>query len=180
VGRPERSSRKPRAESRPGKVHGAMVGHVVGAFIKQHPAFATNPLGDWQELVGESTARYCQPQSLKKKVLTVTAHDSVWKYHLELLKESLLAKINRGHAESLVEKIVVRVGELRATVPPLNPSLQHPDQSGSAKPFRIKKKKAPIRSLTPEEKIMLKTLEDPELRAIGTRLLKRIPIGNDE
>ena len=157
-----------------------MVGQVVGAFIKQHPAFATNPLGDWQELVGESTARYCQPQSLKKKVLTVTAHDSVWKYHLELLKDSLLAKINRGLAESLVEKIVVRVGELRATAPPLNPSLPHPDQSGSARPLRVKKKKSPLRALTPEEKTMLKTLEDPELRAIGTRLLKRIPVESNE
>ena len=72
------------------------MGKVVGLFIERHPAFATNPLGDWQELVGESMARYCQPQSLKKKVLTVTAHDSVWKYHLELLKDSLLEKINQG------------------------------------------------------------------------------------
>ena len=96
MGRIEGEGRKPRAVSRPGKVHEAMVGHVVGLFIKQHPAFTPNPLGDWQELVGESIARYCQPQSLKKKVLTVIAHDSVWKYHLELLKDSLLAKINRG------------------------------------------------------------------------------------
>ena len=76
---------------------------------------------------------------------------------------------------------MVRVGELSATAPPLNPVASSirikPDRP---RPLRVKKKKTPTRSLTPEEKIMLKTLEDPELRAIGTRLLKRIPIENDE
>lgn len=154
----------------------ALVGKVVGLFIQSHPAFAVNPLGDWQELVGESVARYCQPQSLKKRVLTVTVHDSVWKYHLELLKASLLDKINNGRPEPIVEKIVVRVGELSATAPQLNPALQNLDLSGSGKTRRMRRKKAPTRPLTPEEKTLLKALPDPELRAIGTRLLKRIPI----
>ena len=162
--------------TRQGDPQEAMVGHVVGLFIEHHPAFSANPLGDWQELVGDHMARYCQPQSLKKKVLTVTAHDSVWKHHLELLKELLLEKINRERPEPLVEKIVVRVGELSTTAPPLNPALQSLEPSGSRKTHHVRRKKTPTRTLTPEEKTLLKTLPDPELRAVATRLLKRIPV----
>ena len=157
-----------------------MVGKAVGLFIERHPSFSANPLGDWQELVGENMARYCQPQSLKKKVLMITAHDSVWKYHLELLKVPLLQRINKGRKEPLVEKIVVRVGELSGTAPQLNPALQNFDQSGLNKSYRRKKRKTPSRPLTPEEKAMLKALKDPDLRAAGTRLLKRIPAESDE
>lgn len=180
MGRFEHERRKPRTKSRQDETQEAMVGRVVGQFIKRHPSFSTNPVGDWQELVGESMARYCQPQSLKKKVLMVTAHDSVWKYHLELLKEPLLEKINKGRKESLVEKIVVRVGELSDTAPQLNPALRDLDQSGLNKSYRKKKRKTPTRPLKPDEKAMLKTLKDPDLRAIGTRLLKRIPVESDE
>lgn len=176
MGRAETAGRKPRAIKPQGDFHEVMVGHVVRLFIEHHPVFAVNPLGDWQELVGDHMARYCQPQSLKKKVLTVIAHDSVWKHHLELLKDPLVEKINGDRPEPLVEKMVVRVGGLPATAPQLNPSLQSAEPSGSPKAHRMRRKKTPTRALTSEEKALLKTLPDPELRALGTRLLKRIPV----
>lgn len=179
MGRFEPDPRKKRSGSRHGRTEAAQVGSVVGQFLKRHPSFSTNPVGDWQELVGESMARYCQPQSLKKKVLTVTAHDSVWKYHLELLKGPLLEKINKGRNEPLVEKMVVRVGELRDVAPPLNPALQNLETK-PGKAYRVKRKKTPTRSLSSDEKAMLKTLKDPELRAAGKRLLKRVPVESGE
>jgi len=180
VGRSERNNREPRTRGRTGKEHGAMVGPLVKLVVARHSSFSTNPLGDWQELVGEQVARYCQPQSLKQKVLVVTAYDAVWKHHLELLKGALIEKINRGRAEPLVEKIVVRVGELSETAPQLNPGYQGLAKSGTAKTLQKKKKRAPSRSLTPDEKALLKSLQDPDLREIGTRLLKRIPLESDQ
>jgi hypothetical protein len=158
-----------------------MVGHLVGLFIERHPSFSTNPVGDWKELVGDQVARYCQPQSLKQKVLIVAAYDSVWKHHLELHKEALVEKINRGQSEPLVKKIVVRVGELPENAPRLNPDNLSPAQSGTGKTHEKKKKrKIPNRRLTPDEQTFLKSLQDPDLRVIGARLLKRIPLESDE
>jgi hypothetical protein len=180
VGRFERRNQEPGARSRKDKTHGATVGSLVKMLIAGHPSFSTNPLGDWKELVGEEVARYCQPQSLKRKVLVIVAYDSVWKHHLELHKGPLTEKINRGLAEPLVEKIVVRVGELSQTAPQLNPDCQDFEKAGAGKTRQKKKKKTPTRPLTPEEKALLKSLPDPDLRQIGTRLLKRIPVDSGQ
>jgi len=88
------------------------IGYWIQKTLEKHPAFLANPLGDWIDIVGEQVARYAQPVSLKEKVLTVVAYDSVWKHHLEVCKESLLVKINRGRPLPLVEKILIRVGEV--------------------------------------------------------------------
>ncbi len=170
----ERGSGSPK-----GKDHGSLVGPLVGLLIARHPSFATNPVGDWSELVGEQVARYCQPQSLKEKVLMVAAYDSVWKHHLELHRSVLMEKINLGRAEPLVEKIVVRVGELSETAPLLNPTRQDGEKTGAGKAPLRKRKKTPLRPLTTEEKELLKGLPDSDLRAMGTRLLKRIPLSSD-
>jgi len=181
-GRSERKDHRPGADSRKGKAHGSMVvGHLVGLLIERHPSFSTNPVGDWKELVGDQVARYCQPQSLKQKVLIVAAYDSVWKHHLELHKEALVEKINLGRPEPLVERIVIRVGELSENDQRLNPDYRSPAQSGTGKSREKKKKrKVPNRRLTPDEQAFLKSLNDPDLRVIGARLLKRIPLESDQ
>lgn len=159
------------------------VGTLVRRFLAEHPAFSMHPLGDWRELVGEQVARYCQPTSLKKKVLVVTVYDSVWKYHLELNRQALLEKINRGLPEPRVEALRVRVGELPAGVSWEKPSADIlAETAGVGKKSRPKrlpgtgKKKRPTRPLTAEEKALLKSLPDPDLRLIGSRLLKRLPL----
>jgi hypothetical protein len=175
VGRFERKNQHPRTRKQEGGEYSDMVGPLVKRLVARHPSFSTNPLGDWKELVGDEAARYCQPQSLKQKVLVVAAYDAVWKHHLELLKGPLLEKINRGCAEPLVEKMVVRVGELSETAPQLNPDYPGLDKT-SGKTRQKKKKKTPSRPLTPDERALLKSFQDPELREIGARLLKRIPL----
>ncbi len=100
----------------------AAIGDLAAACLRGHPAFSANPLGDWGEVVGEQTARYSQPVSLKQKVLRVVVFDSVWKHHLDINSGVLLENINRGRRELLVEKIVVRVGEVPESAPPLNPN----------------------------------------------------------
>jgi hypothetical protein len=180
MGRFAHKNRESEGEGQRGGDHGSLVGPLVGLLIARHPSFATNPVGDWKELVGEQVSRYCQPRSLKEKVLVVAAYDSVWKHHLELHKSVLMEKINLGRAEPLVEKIVVRVGELSEAAPPLNPLPQRREKTGAGKGPLKKRKKTPSRPLTTEEKAMLKGLPDADLRAVGTRLLKRTPAAGDQ
>ena len=148
-------------------------GTLLKDILKEHPAFSANPLGDWGELVGEQVARYCLPKSLKDKKLTILAHDSVWKHHLEECRQNLVELINRGHPEPVVDEIVIRVGELPAAMPNLNPrSRELAGLKAKRAPAR-KKAKNPARKLTPEEEKLIKGLPDPELRSIGRKLLKR-------
>lgn len=156
------------------------LGSAVRRAIQAHPAFSASPLGDWAELVGEQVARNSQPKSLKNKVLTIVAYDSVWKHHLELNKEYLIDKINRKRPEPVVEKIVIRVGEVPESPAVLNPSSRKAEKMG-AKRYRPQKRiKTPSRPLTEEEKALLKSLPDPELRKIGERLLKHIPLEEEK
>lgn len=154
---------------------GIEVGPLLKQFLGAHPAFSANPIGDWKELVGEQVARYTCPRSLKKKVLVIVAHDSVWKHHLEQYKEAIADKINRNRPAPVVEEIVIKVGEVPDFVPVLNTAHKDLDKIKTRRSAVRRKPKAPLRKLSPEEQQLLKGLSDPDLREIGARLLKRIP-----
>ncbi len=151
-------------------------GALLKRFLQRHPAFSANPIGDWKELVGEQVARYTRPRSLKKKVLVIAAHDSVWKHHLEQLKEVLAEKINGKRPEPVVEEIVIKVAQIPEAVPLLNPAHKDLQKLKGKKSALRKKPKTPVRKLTPEEQSLLKGLSDPELRELGAKLLKRLPL----
>lgn len=156
------------------------IGSLLHQTLKDHPAFSANPVGNWEELVGEQIARYTRLRSLKKGVLTIVAYDSVWKHHLELNREALVEKINRGRLkEPLVEKILVLVGELPSEPPLLNPA-HAKVQDLEAKRYRTqKKKKTPSRPLTSDEKALLAKIADPDLKASCMRLLKHVPLDEE-
>lgn len=148
------------------------VGRAVRKALEGHPAFAANPLGNWVDIVGEQIARYSNPVKLKDRVLLVIAFDSVWKHHLDLNREALLQKINEGRKIPLVEKISVRVGEVPQGDAPLNPHHELMQKSKAKTRRERKAKKVPKRTLTAEEESLLKAIEDPELKALGTKLLQ--------
>lgn len=148
------------------------LGSLLTRLLEEHPAFAANPLGDWQEIVGEQGAATSRPVSLKNKVLLVVARDPVWKHHLELSQALLLARINGDRKEPLVEKLVIRVGELPETPPPLNPNRKLLEKTKARKTAGAKRRKAPKRTLSAEENALLKSIKDPELRSLSRRLLQ--------
>lgn len=156
------------------KTFGTPLGELSKKALEDHPAFAANPLGDWKDLVGEQVARHSAPKSFKGKVLVVTAHDSIWKHHLELNRQALMDRINAGRPEPLVEKIVVKVGELPEAPPELNPNHKKLQKIKPRRQTR-KKPKPKRRALTEEEKALLKRISDKELRQAGRRLLQLIP-----
>lgn len=155
--------------------HLSQVGSLMEAVLRRTPSFSANPLGDWGDLVGDQVARHSQPVSLKKKVLVVVAYDSIWKHHLELNKEALQNRINGKRPEPIVEKIVIRVGELPEALPVLNPNSTKLDKVRAIRARRVRKAKTPLRPLTHDERELLSSIPDPALRAIGKRLLQRIP-----
>ena len=114
--------------------------------------------------MGEQMARYSQPTSLKRKTLVVTVYDSIWMHHLEMNREALIQKINRNHPEPLVEKMVLRVGEVPESAPVLNPDRKQLEKTALKRPHVLKKKKTPPRELTPEERELIKKLPDKDLR----------------
>jgi len=152
---------KGRADSGPP----AHVGPLLKEFLGSRPAFAADPIGDWSELVGEQVARHTRPKSLKKKVLVIAAHDSVWKHHLEQYKEVLAERINGGRAETLVEQIVIRVGEIPESAPALNPANNSLEKIKAKKAERGKKRKL-SQETNPEEQKLLKSLPTRTLRVL--------------
>jgi len=152
------------------------VGPMLKEFLEHHPSFTANPIGDWKDLVGEQVARYTIPKSLKNKVLVIVAHDSVWKHHVEQYKEVLAEKINDRRPERIVEQIVIKVAEMGDSSPVLNPA--HKDlEKIKAKRYAVhRKSKIPARKLSPEEESLIKSLPDPDLRKVGAKLLKRVPV----
>jgi hypothetical protein len=154
---------------------------LVSRLLQEHPAFAGNPLGDWQDIVGEQGAAASRPVSLKDKTLLVVARDAVWKHHLEMSLALLLSRINGDRKEPLVERLVIRVGELPESQPALNPNQKLLEKKTAArKGSGRRKRKAPARALTPEEKTLLKSIRDPELRSISKRLLQYTRADEDE
>jgi len=151
------------------------VGPLLTKYLERHPAFAANPIGDWKDLVGEQVARYTVPKSLKNKVLVILAHDSVWKHHLEQLKEVLKEKINCTRSERVVEQITIKVAEMPELVPVLNPAHKKLEKIKAAKTVAHRKSKTPTRKLTSEEQSLIKNLPDPDLRKMGEKLLRHIP-----
>lgn len=154
---------------------GSKVGLLVKGFLEGHPAFAANPIGDWKDLVGEQVARHSSPGALKNKVLVIVAHDSVWKHHIEQYGELLAEKINAGRPEPIVDKIVIRVGEVHPFEPVLNPVHKSLEKIKAKRLVVRRKPKVSAAKLTAEEQMLIKNLSDPELRKIGEKLLRRIP-----
>ncbi|SMC20512.1 Protein of unknown function [Desulfacinum hydrothermale DSM 13146] len=152
------------------------------AFVKEvlarHPSFASNPLGDWKDLVGEHVARHTVPRSLKNGRLVIVARDGVWKHHLEINKEALRERINALWKKEVVRQIAVRVGEVEELNPELDANYRRLQKIKSKKVPR-RRKKPTLRPLTPEEKKLLASLSDPELKKMGERLLRLTPAEAD-
>lgn len=151
---------------------------AVGRFIKdvlaQHPSFASKPLGDWEDLVGESVARHCVPKSLKNGRLVIIARDSVWKHHLEIHKDALMRRVNTLWGRQLIQEIHVRIGEIDELPEDLDANYRRL-QKIAPKKTRRKAPRPPLRKLTDADKALIASLPDKELRKMAEKLLRLVP-----
>jgi hypothetical protein len=155
--------------------HTSGLGAVVQNMLGKHPVFQANPIGDWADIAGIQVARYSSPKTLKDGRLTVVCHDSIWKHHLEMMRDQLLARINQAQSAPLVKRIVFKIGELPEADEPLNPNHRMLEKL-APKRLRRSRPKVSKRPLTADEEELVKKLPDKELRTLARRILSRIPI----
>jgi hypothetical protein len=59
----------------------------------------------WSEVVGPGLAEVTRAESISRGVLRVAVKDSVWAYHLGMLKPQLIKKMNEQAGEKTVKDI---------------------------------------------------------------------------
>lgn len=77
----------------------------------------------WEEVVGEQIARHAKPGGLQRGRLFVMVEDSIWLYHLSLLKSQIVASINERLKAPVVKEVYLKLGKLlhRRVKKPLPP-----------------------------------------------------------
>ena len=118
---------------------------------------ASLPLLRWQEIVGSQLARQTQPEFFKDGVLQVRVENSVWLNHLRFLGEELRQKLNK-------ELPSLEIKELRFRQGTLDKVQSGPPSSDSHAASGSERDAAPRQPLSQEQRRLLETISDPELR----------------
>lgn len=160
-----------RPENR-GKSTSTQVGDLIRTIIDTEVMPAVRPIGDWKEIVGDTTARYSKPVSMENGVLRVHVYDNVWKHHLELNKELIKKKINEKCGREIVRKIRFKVKEI---ILEDEKALIAQAEERPYKQLRKKQKKAKKYPLSSESKEFVSNIKDPDLRKLARRLLSLFP-----
>ena len=63
----------------------------------------------WNEIVGTELAEVTKAESISKGVLKVLVKDSVWSYHLTMLKPKLIGKLNEKTGSKVVKDIFFKI-----------------------------------------------------------------------
>ncbi len=63
----------------------------------------------WDEIVGPDLAEVTRADSISKGVLRVSVKDSVWAYHLSMLKPRLIKKLNDYAGGRLVKDLFFKI-----------------------------------------------------------------------
>ena len=118
---------------------------------------ASLPLLRWQEIVGSQLARQTQPEFLKDGVLQVRVENSVWLNHLRFLEEELRQKLNEELPSLEIKELRFRQGTLDK-IQSGSPSTDFQAASG------YERDAGPRQSLSQEQRRLLETISDPELK----------------
>lgn len=92
------------------------VGPVVENILKKHNLWKGYQqylvVVHWEELVGAELAEVTRADSISRGVLQVLVKDSVWSYHLSMLKPGLIKKLNEKAGRGVVQEIFFKIGPL--------------------------------------------------------------------
>lgn len=110
----------------------------------------------WNRAVGEVIAQRAQPEGIRRKVLWVLCPDPHWMNELQMLKETIMERLNSVLGEGRIKEIRFKIGAIPSR--PAEGPRSIPD--------------VPLR---PEEvEAVLSPLKDPTLRERALRILKAI------
>lgn len=82
---------------------------VIRSLGAPPPATLTTVFESWSDIVGAAIASRCRPLSLDRGVLVVAVADGGWASQLRWMERDLLAKIEAGVGEGVVDRLEVRV-----------------------------------------------------------------------
>ena len=68
----------------------------------------------WTEAVGEEVAQHTRPKAFKGTLLLVTVDSSVWIHHLTMMKDEIIARINKKLGEETLREIRFSIGHVEA------------------------------------------------------------------
>ncbi len=63
----------------------------------------------WDSVVGSRLSEVTRAESMAKGVLRVAVKDSVWAYHLSMLKPKLIGKLNKDAGSNIVKDIFFKI-----------------------------------------------------------------------
>lgn len=91
------------------------VGDLLGGFLEKkglrEALKRVEAADEWEERVGEAIGRVTRARGVKDETLFVEVKSSAWLMELNLMKEEILAKVNQGRDQGLIERIVFVLAE---------------------------------------------------------------------
>ena len=63
----------------------------------------------WDEVVGSELSAFTRAESVNNGILRVAVKDSVWAYHLTMLKPRLIKKLNENVGSNVVNDIFFKI-----------------------------------------------------------------------
>lgn len=63
----------------------------------------------WDDVVGSELSAFTRAESVNKGILRVAVKDSVWAYHLTMLKPRLIKKLNEDVGSNVVNDIFFKI-----------------------------------------------------------------------
>ncbi len=92
------------------------LGTVIENILRRHNlwyAYQQHLIIDsWVTIVGSELSEVTRAEKISKGVLLVFVKDSVWAYHLSMLKPQLIKKLNNYAGNKIVKDIIFQIGEL--------------------------------------------------------------------
>ncbi len=92
------------------------LGPVIESILRKHNlwhAYQQHLLVEsWFTIVGSELAGVTRAEKISNGVLVVLVKDSVWSYHLSMLKPQLITKLNTYAGNKVVKDIIFQIGEL--------------------------------------------------------------------
>lgn len=99
----------------------ARVGELLDSFLRtrgmKEQVERQSALAEWPDRVGAKIARVTHARSIAEGTLFVEVRSSAWLMELNMMKGRILERLNRGHEDAPLEKIVFVLSEDGASGP---------------------------------------------------------------
>lgn len=103
-----RTSASRQADLRDPKPLGAAVKGLIRSRGWSAPVAVGSVISRWEQLVGESIAEHCTPQSFEDGVVVVICDSTAWATNLKLMKGTLMEVFERELGKGIVTEIDIR------------------------------------------------------------------------